>query len=187
MGIKELYELVQKRHSGISEHLPVLKQYGEECKHITEMGVRQGHSTLAFIMAKPDKLISYDIRTTRQIENIMKQTIQGHEFHIADSLAIEIEPTSLLFIDTLHTYNQLSLELKKHADKSNKYIILHDTETFGREDEHIYKFASKLIAVSKGKQGLRTAMEDFLAVNKNWVLHEDLKNNNGLAVLKRCG
>ncbi len=172
----------------IYEHLPVLKQYGEECKHITEMGVRWGASTLAFVMAKPERLISYDIQSTHEIESIMVESQQtlNHSFILADTLNLEIEETELLFIDTLHTYNQLINELKIHEGKVSKYIILHDTTTFGRIDENIYQHASDLIkSKTVVKNGLRTAMEDFLEENTNWSILEDRTNNNGLTILKR--
>lgn len=172
----------------IYQHLPTLKKYGEECKHITEMGVRWGASTLAFISAKPEKLISIDIQSTPEIENIMFESnkIGNHIFLIGDTLKIDIEETDLLFIDTLHTYNQLILELDKHENKVKKYIILHDTTTFGRIDEDLYSHASDIIKSSeKSNQGLRTAMEFFLEKNKNWSVLEDFTNNNGLTILKK--
>ncbi len=191
--ITELYEVSLVNPNAtkcidIYEHLPVLKQYGEDCKHITEMGVRWGASTLGFIMAKPERLISYDIQSTPEIENIMSESVKliNHTFQLGDTLQIEIEPTELLFIDTLHTYNQLIAELRRHESKVSKYIILHDTTTFGRIDENMYQHASELV---KGqatiKTGLRTAMEDFLVENTNWVILEDKTNNNGLTILKR--
>jgi hypothetical protein len=191
--ITELYEISLvnpnvTKSIDIYEHLPVLKQYGEDCKHITEMGVRWGASTLGFIMAKPERLISYDIQSTPEIEKIMTESVKliNHTFQLGDTLQIEIEPTELLFIDTLHTYNQLIAELKRHESKVSKYIILHDTTTFGRIDENMYQHASELVkGQATTKTGLRTAMEDFLSENTNWSILEDKTNNNGLTILKR--
>lgn len=192
--IKNLYELSISNPNAtgcidIYEHMPVLKKYGEECKHITEMGVRGGASTLALIMAQPEKLISYDIRSTPQIEHIMNYSQDvNHEFIIEDCLTVDIENTELLFIDTLHTYNQLIEELNRHESQVSKYIILHDTTTFARVDEGIYEHASQLVKnKSTSKYGLRTAMEDFLSSNANWEIYEDRTNNNGLTILKRIG
>lgn len=191
--ITELYEVSlvnpnATKSTDIYQHLPVLKKYGEDCKHITEMGVRWGASTLGFIMSKPDRLISYDIQSTPEIEHIMSESQQflNHSFMLGDTLKIVIEPTELLFIDTLHTYNQLIAELRRHEGKVSKYIILHDTTTFGRIDEAIYQHASDLVKGQiASKTGLRTAMEDFLIENTNWSILEDLINNNGLTILKR--
>src|SRR5690242_18653503 len=134
--IQQLYEisLVNPQITqcvDINEHLPVLREYGSKCQHITEMGVRWGASTLAFLVSGAKTLISYDIQSTPQIEQILAHsTIEphiNHQFRLADTLNLEIEPTELLFIDTLHTYNQLIAELRIHEHKVSKFIILHDT------------------------------------------------------------
>lgn len=192
--IKKMYDASISNPNGmgcidIHEHMPVLVKYGEECGHITEMGVRGGASTIALLISNPKKMISYDIQSTPQIEYIMKFSRElNHEFIVADCLTVDIEKTELLFIDTLHTYNQLIDELKRHENQVEKFIILHDTTTFGRIDEGIYNHASSLIKNKPtNKHGLRTAMEDFLIENKNWEIFEDLTNNNGLTILKRNG
>ena len=173
----------------ISEHLNTLKEYGSKCNTITEMGVRWGSSTIAFLNSDAEKIISYDIVTNKDIqniENIVKETKINHKFIIADSLKIDIKETDLLFIDTLHTYNQLLNELNLHSKNVKKYIILHDTTTFARKDEKIYPHASNIVKKEKiNKVGLRTAMEDFLKNNNDWKIEKDYKNNNGLTILKR--
>jgi hypothetical protein len=104
---------------------------------------------------------------------------------------VEIEDTELLFIDTLHTYQQLSSELKLHSEKVSKYIILHDTVYFGRVDEKIYSHASEIIKNDKdnknNKSGLMTSVEDFLNSDYGfkWEIHKHYENNNGLTILKR--
>ena len=111
--LNEQYEFQCTRRSDINEHLPTLKKYAEECNHITEMGVRDVVSTWAFLMGNPKKLISYDINQIN--ESIILETIKDTEiefkFVLADTTKIEIEETDLLFIDTLHTYDQLKSEL----------------------------------------------------------------------------
>ena len=153
------------------------------------MGVRWGSSTIAFLNSDAEEIISYDIVTNKDIqniENIVKETKINHKFIIADSLKIDIKETDLLFIDTLHTYNQLLNELNLHSKNVKKYIILHDTITFGRRDEKIYSHASNIVKKEKiNKAGLRTAMEDFLKNNSDWKIEKDYKNNNGLTILKR--
>jgi hypothetical protein len=77
----------------------------------------------------------------------------------------EIEPTDLLFIDTDHTYVQCSQELRQHSYKVKKFIIFHDTTTYGAE--------------------LNKAIEEFLEKNNDWMLREKLLNNNGLTIIAR--
>jgi len=189
--IKLIYENHCKSPSDINEHLSTLLKYAEECDHITEMGVRWVSSTWPLLLSNPKKMISYDIVRHPQINEVINLSNEyniNYSFIETDVLNIQIESTDLLFIDTLHTYNQLIKELELHSEKSYKYIILHDTTTFGDVDENLYSHASPLIInESKNKQGLWTAVLDFLESEKGklWEVKERFTNNNGLTILKR--
>lgn len=107
-----------------------------ECGDITEMGTRGGVSTRAWLYAQPEKLVCYDLRKLPIVD--LLERVAGKtdfQFHEADVLEIDIEETDLLFIDTWHVYEQLQAELAKHASKARKYIVLHDTTTFGETGE----------------------------------------------------
>jgi hypothetical protein len=178
MNLQEIYNEKYQETSDINEHLPVLKQYAEKCNHITEFGVRWVVSTYAFMMGRPKKLRSYDITpienhnvSREDLISLAKENDVDFEFIEGDTLQINIEETDLLFIDTWHTYDQLKKELELHNNKVRKYIILHDTTTFGK--------------VGEGHPvGLWPAVEEFLNINNNWVIEEKLENNNGLTILK---
>jgi cephalosporin hydroxylase len=154
------------------------------------MGVRWVSSTWPLIYSNPKKIISYDIVTNPniiEVINLCNEYSVDYSFHERDVLQLEIEPTELLFIDTLHTYNQLISELKIHSNKVSKYIVLHDTDFFGRVDESVYEHASNLIKENPTtKQGLMTAVEDFLSteLGQSWEIFKIYKNNNGLTILK---
>ena len=99
---------------------------------------------------------------------------------------MEIEPTDLLFIDTLHTYTQLSQELKLHASKVKKYIILHDTTTYGFKPEPSdWQTENIMENYVYNDKGLWPAVTEFLDSNRSWIVLEKRENNNGLTVLKR--
>jgi hypothetical protein len=188
--ILEKYNKHKNTPSDINEHLETLYNLGKECSHITEMGVRWVSSTWPLVYSNPKKIISYDIVTNPniiEVINLCNEYSVDYSFHERDVLQLEIEPTELLFIDTLHTYNQLINELKIHSNKVSKYIVLHDTEFFGRVDEFVYEHASNLIKGNPTtKQGLMTAVEDFLSteLGQSWELFKIYKNNNGLTILK---
>lgn len=178
--------------SDINEHLITLANYSAKCEHITEMGVRTGISTYAFIYGNNlAKIISYDINTNHQVEEIkFLSENAGIDFTFIqeNSLNVEIEETDLLFIDTLHIYEQLKAELTLHANKVKKYIILHDTTTFALNGEEIYKDVQPIVENYFGKisgKGLEPALLEFLEENKNWIIKEKFENNNGLTVLER--
>lgn len=189
MNIKQEFERRKQNVSDINEHLETLHNYGRECNHITEFGSRFGDSTVALLYSSPEKMISYDLFKSDFIAEIDNKNFS---FVQEDTLNISIEETDLLFIDTLHRYFQLYNELGLHAKKVKKYIILHDTETYGIIDEPLYspladvKMSQKIL--STNKQGLLHAVEDFLnetKEGKNWEIKEQFKNNNGLTILSR--
>lgn len=157
----------------IAEHMSTLRMYAERCKSVTEFGTRYIVSTWAFVVAKPERLTCVDIYTPDyyggessfiNLKEVCKGTTDFY-FIKGSTLDIEIEDTDLLFIDTLHTYLQLSMELERHANKVNKWIIIHDTESCKNE--------------------MLPAIEDFLHVNKDWYIKEQFINNNGLTILEK--
>ena len=185
--INQLYQTP----SDINEHLPTLLKYGQECEHITEMGVRGIISTWAFLGSAPKTMRSYDIQDPGEWEQDINQVYEtskhygktDFKFTQANVLEIEIEPTELLFIDTWHAYKQLKSELRLHGNKASKYIVLHDTTSFEFHDETSYEMWGD---EWKGTgEGLWPAVEEFLKDNPHWSLHERFTNNNGLTVLKR--
>lgn len=163
----------------INEHFDTIKRYAEDCKHITEVGVRGVNSTWAFLSGKPKIMVSIDKSDpiefgvdVKIVKQIAKDNGIEWNFILGDILKIEISETDLLFIDTLHHYPQLSKELRLHGNKAKKYIMMHDTE------------ANKIIG-DFGEEGLQKAIDEFLFENKHWKLNEVFTNNYGLTILKR--
>jgi len=200
MKLEEHYLKVCDTKSDINEHIPTLYKYSTKCNHITEMGVRGITSTWAFLYAFPKTLISYDLYNPSNwggnIDEVYEVALENNinfSFHEKNVLEVDIEETDLLFIDTLHQYNQLKQELKKHANKVKKYIIFHDTHKFGTTDEierpnptdpyGVVKFAAG-IDTSK-PSGLIKVIDEFLESNPKWKRKEVYKNNNGLTIIEK--
>ena len=179
--LQEIYQNKCDTPGDINEHLPVLKKYTEDCETVVEFGVRSIVSTWAFLMGNPKKLVSVDYKHPSEygssdleiVENIAKERSIDFSFILSDSRTCEIEPCDLLFIDTLHTYDQIKEELRVHASKVMKYIIFHDTVTFRMNGE------------INGEVGIWPAIEEFLEENPQWKVHQVLQNNNGLTIIKR--
>lgn len=186
-----MYQDVVGTESDINEHLPLLRQLAMECEHVTEFGLRWGSgSTVAFLAAQPETLISWDIDpysvVSQQTANLI--ALRGRtafQPRCGDTLKIApIEPTDLLFIDSLHTFKQLWKELERHVDPNHdakgchcpvkRYLCFHDTITFGFQGE------------DGSEPGLRSAIRHFQKHHAFplWRLMEDRENNNGLVVLE---
>jgi len=195
--IKETYEALCKIPSDINEHLPTLYRYALMCDCITEFGVRNGVSTWAFLAAKPISLDSYDFCRYRDITKIIEAADRedlSFAFHCDDVLDVDIEKTDLLFIDTFHHPLQLRKEFIKHADKVNKYIILHDTFTHRRINEQLWPDERKALQErSKSEQeydgfpntGIWPEIVKFLYDHNEWSIKEIYSNNNGLTILEK--
>ena len=171
------------RESDINYHLQTLRYFSNQCDSIVEMGVRWIVSTWAFLDAKPKKLTSYDINhpntwqegelRLNECKNFARENNIEFNFIQDDVLKVNIEETDLLFLDTWHVYDQLKKELKIHSSKVKKYIILHDTVTFGETGE------------TEGYKGINYAINEFLIENEGaWRLYEHYTFNNGLTVLR---
>lgn len=159
----------------ICEHLDTLTQLAKECTHITEMGFRYGASACAMLKAQPKKLISYDLHIPDECRKMFDEVKGDTEVVLvqASTLEVVIEETDMLFIDTLHTYNQLKKELNMHGNKAKKYLVFHDTEAYGTKGE------------DGSDKGLMDAINEFIKDNNHWILYQHYINNNGLTVLKR--
>lgn len=187
--IEQYFEYERNRPSDINEHLETLKKYSSVCPHITELGVRNVVSTWAFLSGNPKKYIGVDILPCpiETAEQLAKERGIDFTFIQADTLDpnFVLEETDLLFIDTWHIYRQLSQELTIHGNKARKFIIMHDTTSFGEEDEGHWEQYSKRVGQVGEKRGLWLAIMEFLENNPQWKLLERYTHNNGLTVLVR--
>lgn len=174
--------------SDINEHLILLRELAAQCEHVTEFGLRGGGgSTVALLAGQPLQFVSWDVNPFSIVQqNVLDLlTMQGRtrfQPRCGSTLEIITEPTDLLFIDTLHTREQLWAELKRHADPAvrpvsvRKFIAFHDTVTFG----------------DVGEDGSQPGLLDAILFFQRkwtlplWSLRENRKNNNGLIVLERA-
>lgn len=173
MSLQSEYEIRYKTPSDINEHLSTLKHLSSLCKHVTEFGVRGGNSTVALAAGLPKRMISHDINPMPPgIAEMIREAGIKFDFLQGNVLEIGIVETELLFIDTLHTYTQLKAELARHSVMAKRFMVFHDTVTFGNCGE------------DGATPGLRRAIFEFLNDHPKWVLSEEFTNNNGLMILE---
>lgn len=179
-NLETLINHLHQTPSDINEHIPTLLKYGQECEHITEMGVRGICSTWAFLSAAPKKLISYDLENPSLWGGNINDVYETAEYYglnftfvQANVLEMEIEETDFLFLDTWHVYEQVRDELKLHSPKVKKYIGFHDIVSWGE------------IGETPGYRGINYAIDEFLQNNSEWGVKEKFLNNNGLLIIER--
>ena len=160
----------------ISEHLPILSMLVTEfrLKQILELGTRNGNSTLSLLAAAKafgGKVFSIDIQPCELAQQrvVAAGLRDWWTFLHADDLGVPDsdipEPTDLLFIDTRHTYNQLTAELKKYTPRlrADSWIAIHDYVSF---------------------PGMTKAVRDFIASRSGAVRFYPFANQSGLALMK---
>ena len=171
---EELYEARCSEKGDINKHLPKLRSLAAKCDYVTELGTRAAVSTIAFLAAQPKQLTCYDIGFMPHAISVLNLAGDTDVILKCEStLECEIADTDLLFIDTLHTYAQLTEELKRHAPKARRFLVFHDTETYGESSE------------DGTVPGLRAAINDYCDKTEEWAEVYHATEDNGLTVLER--
>lgn len=183
----------------IGEHMPLLKQLAKECPTVTEIGLGLIISTWGLLQglsentASERSYIGIDIVIPDSDNLDLASRLAEEEginfrFVIGNDLYLEIEPTDLLFIDSMHTYCHLIHELETFSPKVRKYIAMHDTsEPWGDKDDEEYtgNYSEYPPQYDRDKRGLWPAISDFLSRHPEWSLQERHLNCHGFTILKR--
>lgn len=167
--------------SDIRLHLDMLFYYAFNSEVIAEFGIRTGNSTIALMYGLSNnkrakkRYFGCDVTSCMQFEKIGKDNGIDAEVVVSDSREITLkEKFDLIFIDTIHEYNHITKELKRHGNYANKWIIMHDTYTFavnGQDDG----------------EGMQRGIFEWLIKNPHWIIKEAVSFSNGLMVLERVG
>lgn len=181
--LTKLFEYVKKgskgfRDDSVKHHLDTFTDYASKCKIVTELGIDSASSTLAFLNSACKKVYSYNIvisPNALKVEQAAKEDGKFFRLINKDSLKVKIEYTDLLFIDTDHWYGQIKAELEHHHTRVNKWIMMHDTETFG------------MVNPFDNRPGMKPAIYEFLETHPEWELKEHFEICHGLTILERKG
>lgn len=165
--LEEIYHRNCRFPNDINEHLPTIHRYANLSNSVVQFGVREGISTSALLSSSSHRVVSYDMTHNSNVERYFEYAnLSGKScvYAGADSRLIDIEMCDMLFIDTEHTYDQLSVELSRHHHNVRNFIVMHDTVSYPE---------------------LNRAIDEFLCNNPQWQIHETFDNNGGLTVLSR--
>lgn len=173
MTLEDLYHKAWRSGPNIGEHCPTLRLLSSECESVTEFGSDLAVSTTALLAGQPVRLTTIDVKPSPAAE-ALKDVAGRTAFEVrqANSLEIDIEPCDLLLIDSKHTFGQLSSELERHSGQVHRWIVMHDTVTFGDVGED-------------GTRGLTPAIQQFLVAHPEWKITAEYRNSHGLTVLRR--
>ncbi len=136
MTLAELYHQAANTPTDINEHVYTLHDLAisRNAQLIIELGVRLGVSTVAWLHALESTgghlwSVDHDIEQTPPFPSERWTLIEGDDL---DPAVIDRLPdgADIVFIDTLHTYPQITAELNAYLPKLRPHglIVLHDTE-----------------------------------------------------------
>ena len=208
-----VYDFVRWYPSDMYEHLPTLRKYAGKCDTVCEFGTNDLTSTLGLLSGFPKHLITLDLNhpdifaltfepfspnrkeneepmvIKLNLETVNKIAAENEiefKFIQTNSLEFSFNSVDLLFIDSLHTYTQLTKELMLHSKKVKKYIILHDTEFYGEKGQDNKDDEGNYLCPHWETKGIGHAIAEFLEnPYSGWVIDKHYTNCHGLTILKR--
>lgn len=194
------------QHRDMCKHTPVLRRLASHSSSIVEMGVRGVVSSWSLMLGLYESgaaplhekwMLSVDLAHIdfRHAVHVGKLCGLNVRFLQHNSATVELPPViDLLLIDTMHALGHVRRELAMHANRTRRYIVLHDTEIDGvRSDvlrlsgEQAVQDRAKLMGYSEAdvRGGLQPGIDDFLVAHPEWTLLEHYSNYPGLTVLVR--
>lgn len=189
MTLEELYQQHCKSGTAIAAHLPRLRALAAGCTFVAEFGVKSGASSTALLLGA-EYVSSFDIVESAQAKALKALVGDRWNYQIEDSRTVTAGSTDLLFIDSLHTYAQVQAELSRHADHVKRYLIFHDTITFGsvgakgETGEQIWPY-QRGQSVRLEALGIRPAIDELMIRDPTWRIVAHYTDSHGLLVLER--
>ena len=190
MDLETLYQqhCQSTRHS-TAPHLPRLREYATGCDLAIEFGTRHGASASALLLGARH-VISYDLQTSLHHPALVRAAGDRWEFRQQDTLTAPVTPCELLFLDSRHTYAHLAAELARHTGVVARWLIFHDTMTFGSIGAD-GESGSPGFQLTRGAQiprahyGIRLAIDELQIRDPSWHLIAHHPESHGLLILER--
>lgn len=187
--IQSIYDSHCAVNTAITPHLPRLRKLAEGLGLAVEFGVKRGASSSALLLGA-DHVISYDVRATQEAKELAEVAGSRWDYRIGDSRTADIPAPDLIFVDSQHDYEQCKAELDAHGRKAKRYLVFHDTITFGvvgangETGRHKWTYVQGQ-SVPMDCLGLRPAIDDFMVANPEWRIAASYHDSHGLLVLQR--
>jgi hypothetical protein len=166
-----------------------LCELAEGLKRVVEFGVKGGASSSALIRGARH-VTSFDLVETAEARELEAVAGERWDYRIEDSRTAEPFPCDMLFIDSLHTYAQVSAELERWASFTSR-LVFHDTMTFGsvgadgETGRHSWQYVPGQ-SVPMEHLGIRPAIDELMIREPDWRVGYSTPESHGLLVLERA-
>ena len=186
-----MHQYEQEDKVATARHLGYLRNVALAVDTVVELGVKRGTSSSALCWCKK-RLISYDIKVTPQARRL--QQLIGPKWDLREENTLHVRPEDvpehdILFIDSLHTFNQVKRELDIFAPKTKEAIIFHDTITFatkgadGESGTYLPQPENRA-DFDQDTHGIRLAVDEFMMAYPKWYLFRHAPFGHGLLTLR---
>ena len=187
-GAKTELEKLMTDSSSIHEHLNTLYMLTIELnlKNVLELGTQFGNSTIVLLYATKEiggKVTTVDIDPCNHARKKINELGLSEfcNFIQSDDTKIDwSEPIDHLFIDSNHSYNHVTKQLKKYEPFLRKggIITLHDIVM------HDFDIEGNPIEKTSGKNSVMKAIENFIDGRNDLKFYKYL-NCNGLGIIRK--
>jgi hypothetical protein len=175
----EGFEWCKNTPRDLNEHLDTIAKYAGKVDRVTAITKRR-ETVIGLMAGKPKNIHVYDTEQDELYERVHEWAAAEDVIEKLSVTAIQdfnlarIEPTDLLFIDTIHSAEQLSSELQRFAPNVSRFLIIRGTGNFAE------------ISEDRRQPGLLVALRDFMKANPEWSVIEHRMNQYGMTVLSRA-
>jgi hypothetical protein len=190
MTVEAIYGAHCAGKTAIAAHLPRLRALADGLELAVEFGVKRGASSSALLLGAA-RVVSFDITPTPEARELEAIAGGRWDYRIEDSRHADVADMDLLFVDSLHDYEQCRAELFTHGNKAKRFIACHDTQTFwevganGETGRKKWDYVPGRGSVPLDCLGVGQAILEFMAANHDWRVHASYPDSHGLLVLER--
>ena len=175
--LEQLYTMLKAVPRDLDKHMDAMRHISQirEVEFIADLSGRK-ESLIAFAAGmRGRKILSFNTEgDSVELQHLLSIT-QGVEL-VSRWPTVEeynaFPETDCVFLDTRHTYDELRMQLDKCGLKSRRFIIMHDTDVYGKTGED-------------GMRGLHDAIREFMELHPEWKVVGHTNTQYGYSVLSK--
>lgn len=170
------YNSALPQSAALGQHLETLRRLCRDCQHVTEYVSQAGSATPAFVVARPEVLVTYAPTAVPGFGGLQDAAAAaGVDMRVVwgELPGPEIAKTDLLFVSGHHTSDWLKRGLDQQTARAGRYLIFHEVRNH------------KEWTSDSQSQSLGVLVQEFLISHAEWRL---LSEHGGtMYVLGRIG
>ena len=170
--LKDFYSEIRSAHKKAHGDLYVahhdkMMELATECTSYRELGVNQGATAAAVVLAgiRDIHLIDINMSKFEPYKHLFESHVDTFNVVAESSIKnnpLNDRPVDMLLIDSLHNASHVKDELRVHAPSVKKYILFHDTNSIN---------------------AIRKVVDNFVKDNPQWKLIEHFSQNVGYSLI----